>query len=119
MYLSKTNSKELRAIVEQGAGFQIAIVPMQVHRFMNVEIATDVLYKNLVDTGFSVLVDDRDQKPKNKFEVIKFLKIRHRIVISSRSISAGVYEYKDLKTDYFEKVPEKNMLDFLKQRLSD
>ena len=119
MYLSKTNSKELRAIIEQGAGFQIAIVPMQAHTFLNVKIATDALYKSLVDVGFSVLVDDRDQKPKNKFEVIKFLKITHRIVISSRSISAGVYEYRNLETDYFEKVPEKDMVDFLKQRLSD
>ncbi len=92
---------------------------MQPNTFLNVKIATDALYKSLTNKGFSVLVDDRDKKPKNKFEVIEFLKIPHRVVISSRSISAGVYEYRDLQTDYFEKVPEEETTDFLLGRLSD
>lgn len=111
--MSKTNIEDLRHAVEEQSGVQIALVPMQPHTFLNVKISTDTLYKNLVEAGFRVLVDDRNQKPKNKFEVIKFLKIRHRIVISSRSISAGVYEYRNLQTDYFEKVPEKEIMDFL------
>ena len=113
MYLSKTNIEKLRYEVEERKGFQVAIVPMQSDTFLNVKIATDTLYEALTDEGLSVLVDDRDKKPKNKFEVIKFLKIRHRVVISSRSISAGVFEYRDLETDYFEKVPAKDMIDFL------
>ena len=119
MYLSTTNIETLRHIVEEQSGFQIALVPMQAHTFLNVKMATDALYESLVSEGFSVLVDDRDKKPKNKFEVIKFLKIRHRIVISGRSISAGVFEYKDLETDYFEKVSERGIKDFLVKRLSD
>jgi prolyl-tRNA synthetase len=114
MYLSQTNIKELREKVENEGGFQIAIAPMQPATFMNVQIATDNLYKKLVTAGFSVLVDDRGQKPKNMFEVIAFLGLRHRVVISSRSISKGVYEYKDLETDYFEKVIEAKMVGFLK-----
>ena len=118
MYLSKTNIKTLRAKVEKQGGFQIALVPMQAHTFLNVKIATDKLYQSLLDEGYSVLVDDRDQKPQNKFEVISFLKISHRVVISSRSISAGVYEYKNLQTDEFEKVVEQEMVAFLKLRLT-
>jgi len=118
VYLSKANIQTLRHKVEQENGFQIALVPMQSNTFLNVQIAVEVLYKNLSEAGYSVLVDDRDQKPNNKFEVIEFLNIRHRVVISSRSISAGVYEYKDLLTDYFEKIPEKEMHTFLSKRLS-
>ncbi|MCF6190322.1 MAG: His/Gly/Thr/Pro-type tRNA ligase C-terminal domain-containing protein [Cocleimonas sp.] len=117
MYLSQTNIQELRTQVEEQGGFQIALVPMQPETFLNVKIATDALYKKLKEAGFSVLVDDRNKKPKNKFEVIEFLKIQHRVVISSRSISAGVYEYKNLGTDYFEKVAESEMFDFLTARL--
>lgn len=106
MYLSKTNIKELRHKVEDGGGFQIALVPMQSKTFLNVKMTTDQLYEELTEAGYSVLVDDRDKKPKNKFEVVEFLGITHRLVISSRSISAGVIEYKNLKTSYFEKVPE-------------
>ena len=113
MYLSQTNIKELRNKVENADGFQIALAPMQPATFLNVITATDKLYQDLSDAGLTVLVDDRGQKPKNMFKVIEFLGIRHRVVISSRSISAGVYEYKDLQTDYFEKVPEKEMTDFL------
>ncbi len=117
MYLSQTNIVELRQKVDQDGGFQIAIAPMQPATFMNVQIATDNLYKKLVESGFTVLVDDRGQKPKNMFEVIAFLGIQHRVVISSRSISKGMYEYKDLETDYFEKVAESEMCNFLQSRV--
>ncbi len=113
MYLSKSNIKVLRTQVEDKGGFDVAIVPMQSETFLNVKIATESLYKKLVEAGFRVLVDDRNQKPKNKFEIVKLLKIPHRVVISSRSISAGVYEYRNLQTDYFEKVAEKEMAAFL------
>ena len=91
---------------------------MQSNTFLNVKIATDQLYTELVKVGYSVLVDDRDKKPKNKFEVIEFLAIPHRLVISSRSISAGVVEYKDLQTDYFEKVPHQTVREFLMSRIT-
>ena len=117
MYLSQTNLDELRDKVENKKGFQIALAPMQPLTFPNVKTATDALYKELVDAGFSVLVDDRNKRPKNMFEVIEFLGIRHRVVISERSLSAGVYEYKDLKSDEFEKVAVEYMLQFLKEHV--
>jgi len=119
MYLSQSNIDELRNKVENESGFHIALVPMQPETFLNVKLATDKLYKQLVSEGISVLVDDRKQKPHNKFEVIEFLRIRHRVVISSRSISAKVFEYKDLQTDEFEKISEATAIKFLKQRVFD
>ena len=113
MYLSTSNIKELRHAVEEQSGFQVALVPMQSNTFLNVKIATDELYKKLTIKGLRVLVDDRNEKPKNKFEVINFLKIQHRVVISSRSISAGVFEYKDLESNDFKKIPEREIIDFL------
>jgi len=118
MYLSQTNITQLRESVETDGGFQIALAPMQAATFLNVKIATDRLYQQLVDKGLKVLVDDRGQKPKNMFEVIAFLGIRHRVVISSRSISAGVYEYRDLQTDYFCKIKEADAFEFLQNLLS-
>ncbi len=114
MYLSQTNIKELRERTDQ-YGFQIALAPMQPSTFLNVKIATDKLYQQLVDVGITVIVDDRGQKPKNMFEVIEFLGIRHRVVISSRSISAGVYEYKDLQTNQFCKIKEAEAFHFLQK----
>ena len=119
MILSQSNLEELRDRIENENGFQIAIAPMQPSTFLNVKIASEKLYKSLIDNRISVLLDDRSQKPKNMFEVINFLGIRHRLVISSRSISAGVYEYKDLSTDEFVKIAESEAVEFLKQRLAD
>ncbi len=117
MYLSQTNIKELRDKVENKDGFQIALAPMQPATFLDVKCATDRLYLQLSKAGFSVLVDDRGQKPKNMFEVIAFLGIRHRLVISMRSLSAGVLEYKDLQRDEFVKVPKNEILGFLQQHV--
>ncbi len=119
MYLSQSNLEDLRNKVENKSGFQIALVPMQSETFLNVKLATDKLYEQLVSEGISVLVDDRKQKPRNKFEVIAFLGIRHRVVISSRSISAKVFEYKDLQTDEFQKILADTAIDFLMQRVFD
>ena len=119
VYLSTSNINRLREQVEQKEGFQIALAPMQPATFLNVKIATDHLYQALTNMGYSVLVDDRGQRPKNMFEVIHFLKIRHRVVISSRSISAGVFEYKDLETDAFFKVAEAEVVPFLMGRLKN
>ena len=109
----------MRNKVENETGFQVALVPMQSETYLNVKLATDQLYQQLVSAGFSVLVDDRKQKPGNKFEVIEFLGIRHRVVISSRSISAKVFEYKDLQTDEFEKISQVTAIEFLKKRVFD
>ena len=119
MILSQSNLEELRHKVEKAEGFQIAIAPILPATFLNVKIASEKLYKELTDAGVSVLLDDRNQKPGNMFEVINFLGIRHRLVISSRSISAGVYEYRDLSTDEFVKIVESEAVEFLKQRLAD
>ncbi len=117
MYLSQTNIKSLRDKVENGGGFQIALAPMQPATFVEVKAATDRLYLQLVEAGFSVLVDDRGERPKNMFEVIGFLGIRHRVVISMRSLSVGVVEYKDLQTNEFVKVPLAELSIYLAHRI--
>ncbi len=50
LYLSQTNIIELRERTENKGGFQIAIAPMQPATFLNVKIATDKLYQQLVDS---------------------------------------------------------------------
>ncbi len=119
IYLSQTNILELRHQLEQAGGFQIALAPMQPATFVEVKEATDRLYAQLQEQGFSVLVDDRGQRPRNMFEVIELLGIRHRLVISARSLSAGVYEYKDLQTDEFLKVKISDCIEFLKSVLKN
>jgi len=117
MYLSQSNIKLLRHQIEKEGGFQIALAPMQPATFNEVKLATDILYQQLIKQNFRVLVDDRGQRPKNIFKIIEMLDIRHQVVISGRSISAGVCEYKDLKIDEFQKINLTDCLYFLKNRV--
>lgn len=118
IYLSQSNIQQLRQEVEGKGSFQIALVAMQPATFIEVKTAADELYRQLKEYGYSVLLDDRGQRPKNMFKLVELLEIRHRIVISARSLSAGVYEYKDLLMDEFVKVKIADCSEFLQKRVS-
>jgi len=117
LYLSQSNIHLLRHHVEKEGGFQVAIAPMFPRLFPNVWMAADSLYKEINSAGYSVLLDDRNQRPKNMFAVIEFLDITHRVVISSRSISAKVMEYRNLKTNEFQKISLSSASVFLFEKL--
>lgn len=54
----------------------------------------DKLYDNLQESGISVLYDDRNARPGEKFADADLLGIPHRVVVSARTIQQGVFEYK-------------------------
>lgn len=56
--------------------------------------AADTLYEELQAKGVSVLYDDRDVRPGEKFADADLMGIPHRVVISNRTIEAGKIEYK-------------------------
>ena len=113
MYLSQFTLETLRAKVETGGSFQIVITPIYPHLFEKVGLAAGQLHNSLEACGYSVLLDDRNQKPKNMFKVAALLKIPHRLTISGRSLDAGVYEYFSNETEEYGKVPIGEIIDFL------
>ena len=114
MRLSDFTLDSLRDKVEKGGSFQVIITPIFPRQFENVSIMANRLHDQLESQGFSVLLDDRNQKPKNMFQVASFLQIPHRLTISGRSIEAGVYEYFSLQTEEICKVPISEIIEFLK-----
>ena len=52
------------------------------------------VYAGLQDSGVDVLWDDRDARPGEKFADGDLMGIPHRVVISDKTIAAGVLEYK-------------------------
>ncbi len=56
--------------------------------------AADELYATLEKNGIPVLYDDRDVRAGEKLADADLLGIPHRIVISSKTVEAGKYEYK-------------------------
>ena len=56
--------------------------------------AAEGLYKSLTDAGITVLYDDRDTRPGEKFADADLLGIPHRVVVSAKTIASGTHEYK-------------------------
>jgi prolyl-tRNA synthetase len=54
----------------------------------------DELYGFLSDNKISVLYDDRDDRPGEKFADADLLGISYRIVVSQKSLDAGGFELK-------------------------
>jgi prolyl-tRNA synthetase len=60
----------------------------------NVVSEADKIYKQLTEAGIEVIYDDRDVRPGEKFADGDMLGIPHRVVVSQKTIKAGVYEVK-------------------------
>lgn len=54
----------------------------------------DELYEELKKLGVTVLYDDRDVRPGEKFADADLIGIPHRVVVSAKTIEAGKYEHK-------------------------
>jgi prolyl-tRNA synthetase len=56
--------------------------------------AAEEIYDTLGRTGVSVLYDDRDERPGEKFADADLFGIPHRVVVSQKSLAGGGYELK-------------------------
>lgn len=100
------------------APFQIAIVPMNMHRSHRVAEHAEKLYQELTDAGYEVIFDDRKERPGVMFADIELIGVPHRIVISERGIDAGQYEYKHRRVNEKVDVPIEQSLTFLREKLA-
>ncbi|MEZ9888552.1 proline--tRNA ligase [Vibrio breoganii] len=85
------------------APFQVAIVPMNMHKSERVKEAAEKLYADLTAQGIEVLFDDRKERPGVMFKDIELVGIPHTVVIGDRSMDNGHFEYKSRRDG--EKVP--------------
>ena len=87
------------------APFQIALIPMNMHKSVRIEEATVRLYNELTAAGFDVLFDDRKERPGVMFADMELMGIPHSIVIGERNLDNQQVEYKHRRSG------EKEMLD--------
>jgi prolyl-tRNA synthetase len=79
---------------EAMAPFQLALVPLNMHKSEAVAEKTEELYSELQAQGIEVLMDDRNERPGFKFADMELIGIPHRLVISERGLKNGTLEYK-------------------------
>ncbi|MBZ9610156.1 proline--tRNA ligase [Rheinheimera maricola] len=87
------------------APFQIALIPMNMHKSVRIEDATVRLYNELTAAGFEVMFDDRKERPGVMFADMELIGIPHSIVVGERNLDNQQVEYKNRRTG------EKEMLD--------
>jgi len=76
------------------APFHVVLVPIGYRKSDKVRATVDQLYSELVNAGFDVLLDDRDERPGVIFADMDLIGIPHRLVIGDKGLAKGVAEYK-------------------------
>ncbi|HHP0460973.1 TPA: proline--tRNA ligase [Vibrio harveyi] len=99
------------------APFQVAIVPMNMHKSEEVKEAAEKLYAELTAMGIEVLFDDRKERPGVMFSDMELIGIPHTIVIGDRSMKEGNFEYKNRRTGEKTAVAMADIVEHLKAQL--
>jgi len=99
------------------APFQVALVPINMHKSEGLKEATDQLYGQLQAAGIEVLLDDRQARPGFMFADMELIGIPHRIVISDRGLKAGQLEYKGRSDEKSQDIDLAGVIEFLQQKL--
>ncbi len=99
------------------APFEVALVPIGLHKSTEVAQAAEQLYCELVAAGFEVLFDDRDERPGVMFADMDLIGIPHRLVIGERGLRKSMVEYKGRRDSQPSELARDSLLAELRQRV--
>ncbi|MDO8350231.1 MAG: proline--tRNA ligase [Gallionella sp.] len=99
------------------APFQIALVPIGMHKSETVKNAVEQLYSELKAAGIEVLLDDRDERPGVMFADMELIGIPHRLVVGDRGLKESLIEYQGRRDADAQTIPLQNALQFVKSKL--
>lgn len=100
------------------APFQLALIPVGMHKSETVKAAVESLYQQCIDADIDVILDDRNVRPGFMFADMELIGIPHRIVISDRGLEKGEIEYKGRTDDKASYIAVDNIIQHLKTVMS-
>ncbi len=95
------------------APFQLALVPINMHKSQRLREAVLELYESLSSAGIDVLLDDRKERPGVMFADMELIGIPHRLVFSERGLDAGKIEYKSRLQQENQDIPLTEVIAFI------
>jgi prolyl-tRNA synthetase len=101
------------------APFQVALLPMNMHKSARLTEAAEALYQRLLEAGFEVLFDDRKVRPGFMFADMELIGIPHRVVLGERGLDNGQVEYKGRQDDASSDVALDGIVEFLRERMGN
>ncbi len=100
------------------APFQVALLPMNMHKSTRLKAAMEELYSELCDAGIEVLFDDRRVRPGVMFADAELIGIPHRIVLGDRGLDAGTAEYKGRRDEENTEIPLAEVVTWVGKRIA-
>ena len=100
------------------APYQVALLPMNMHKSERLREAVEKLYTQLQQVGIDVLLDDRKERPGVMFADMELIGIPHRIVIGDRGLDNRIVEYKGRRDSESQDISLDNIVEFLQEKLT-
>ena len=95
------------------APFQVAILPMNMHKSFRVKELAEELYSTLRAKGIDVMMDDRKERPGVMFADMELIGIPHTVVIGDRNLDSEEVEYKNRREGEKQMIKTSEIIDFL------
>ncbi|ASF45781.1 proline--tRNA ligase [Methylovulum psychrotolerans] len=100
------------------APFQVALLPMNMHKSERLKALAEQLYQDLQAAGIDVLFDDRKVRAGFMFSDMELIGIPHCIIVGDKSLDNGTVEYKARTSRDNEELPLTDVLAFLQAKLA-
>jgi len=96
------------------APFQVALLPLNMHKSQRLREACEALYDELTTAGIEVLFEDRKERPGVMFANVDLIGIPHRLVLGERGLDAGIVEYKHRRDAEAREIPLTEIIEYVK-----
>jgi len=101
------------------APFQIALIPINMHKSPAVAEECEKLYSELTDAGYEVIyMDEPKARLGGMLADIELMGIPHRLVVGDRGLESGMIEYRSRRSDENQDIPRDQLLAFLSKATS-
>ena len=100
---------------EAMAPFQVAIVPINMHKSERLKAAVEKLYGDMQAAGIDALLDDRNARPGVMFADMELIGVPHRVVLSDKGLDKGMVEYKGRRDESSQDIALDSIVEHLKQ----
>lgn len=96
------------------APFQVALIPINLHKSEAVAAECERLYSELSERGYEVLfMDEPKARLGGMLADIELLGIPHRLVVGDRGLESGMIEYRARTSDENQDVARDQLIEFL------
>jgi prolyl-tRNA synthetase len=100
------------------APFQLALIPINMHKSVRLREAVMSFYNQLLEAGIDVILDDRRERPGVMFADMELIGIPHRFVFSEKGLDTGEIEYKARTDTDNQNISLETAIQFIKEKLA-